>query len=255
MRNLLPAMLLLGCSDAAPGAAREAAPAPMRAEPPPTTAPASAERTDESARTRAEPADARAPTTPRAARTVGPPVSGAAVLPPAVGQWARYALRWRDGRRSITEYRIVDRVDERWVLEVIDRREPETRVVEMVLERSAEGPHRLHGLAFKTGGRLNRVPERTIAHFAPTVQQWTSTLWPTLPSGDAMDVDVPAGRFAGCVKGEQRIEFQGREMHADVWYHTAVPITAMVRFASSGADQGHTLELVDYGEEGARSEL
>jgi len=63
------------------------------------------------------------------------------------------------------------------------------------------------------------------------------------------DVTVPAGTFEGCYKWTQTNTFMGMTTTATIWTHPALPPPSMVKHASK---DGTTLELVEYGESGAK---
>ena len=142
-------------------------------------------------------------------------------------------------------------------MELIDQRSSGTRVVRMVVQpKPASGEHELHGLAFKTGDQINRIPSRMLNNFAPAVRSWISTLWPELPEGESVDVNLATGSFAGCVSARRTVSFQGNDVESEVWFHPAIPITGMVRSRDAEALPGqrrHELELIDFGESGASS--
>ncbi len=177
-------------------------------------------------------------------------------MAPAIGQWVRYRVSWREGARSTTEYRVVDREEDTWWIELTDRRGGQTRHVRMRVRPGTGGrAHELLALSFKTNGEVRQVPSRLLPTHQAQMQTWLAVLFPDDWSGrPTEDVRVPAGLFHGAFKGEQTLEFNGQQIVAQVWHHPAVPLTGMVKFVDEGQG-GHSLQLAAFGTEGARSEF
>ncbi|MEM1416019.1 MAG: hypothetical protein AAGH15_14020 [Myxococcota bacterium] len=240
-----PLALLLACSGGE-------APEEVRTVEPDEVAPASAP--DEASQRAAGPAEAREAPSPVADVTHAAPEGVPAVPEPKVGSWVRYRLDWREGGRSFTEYRVVGRDDDALIVEVTDRRsegEQHARIV--FVPNAGPGGHRLVSLSFKGPRGVEPIPERLLPQFAPMLQQWLGMLLPESLEGDTREtVRVPAGTFVGSAGVARELDYGGQTMRADVWLHPEVPITGMVRFAGQGQD-GHRLEVLEYGLEGARS--
>lgn len=180
------------------------------------------------------------------------PPEGAAPLPPAIGQWVRYGATFREGGRSTTEYRIVDRERGGYWIEVTDVRRRRTRQVRMLVRPADDGAHEVMALAFENQGQVEEVPSRLVGNYAPMLQQWLGMLFPRDLSGEREDVEVAAGTFLGAAKRDHELEFMGQRIEADVWVHAAVPVSGIVRFRARGQG-GHELELIGFGLEGAVS--
>jgi hypothetical protein len=189
---------------------------------------------------------------PQSARTLAAPALGTAPKAPAIGQWVRYGVSYREGGRSTVEYRIVDREGDSWWLEITDRRRENVRHVRMRVRPRPDGTKELLALAFKNGNEVEDIPTRLLGNYAPMLGQWLDTMLRTEISGPQEDVTVAAGTFQGSFKGEQTMRFLQAEITADVWWHPEVPLTAMVKLVDR-AQGGHTLELLGFGDEGATS--
>ena len=189
---------------------------------------------------------------PASARTIAAPTLGTAPKAPAIGQWVRYGVSYREGGRSSVEYRVVDREGDSWWLEITDRRRERVRHVRMRVRQRPDGTKELLALAFKNGSEVEDIPTRLLGNYAPMLGQWLDTMLRTEISGPQEDVTVAAGTFQGAFKGEQTMRFLQAEITADVWWHPEVPLTAMVRLVDR-AEGGHRLELLGYGDEGAVS--
>jgi hypothetical protein len=196
---------------------------------------------------------AATPTNPRAiaAPTVAEP------MPLAVGQWATFKQTDNDGKPSIVTYKIVGMQDGayfyemsmdtyyghsamRMLVAIGDRRDPKTIDIRSITSKDYQG-------------RVQEMPPSMIgmlkSSYGSMVDQLTIT-WDQLPQEDAQ---VLGGRFAACYKTRSTVEFMGQSATSDAWFHPAVPVNGMVK--SVGVDRPITMELLDYGLEGAQSEF
>ncbi|MEM9067907.1 MAG: hypothetical protein AAGE52_05350 [Myxococcota bacterium] len=255
LRRLPLLFLLLACSGSPEPetTSEDESPSRMRAGPPApgpeTEAETMARETMAAAPAEAEPEPSAEP-----AREVAAPSADAAPLPVAIGQWVRYRVTWREGARSGTEYRVVDREDDTWWIEMSDRRGRQTRHVRMRVRPGTGGrSHELLSLTFKTGSEVREIPSRLLGMHQGQMQTWLAMLFPMDWEGRPQeDVTVRAGLFHGSFRGEQTLDFNGQQVTAEVWHHPEVPLTGMVKFVDR-ASGGHTLELDAFGTEGARS--
>lgn len=176
-----------------------------------------------------------------------------ALIEPAIGQWARYGVTYRNGGRSFTRYSIVDREAGGFWVEVEDRRRTATRHVRMHLRPSADGPTELLALLFKRNGEVEQIPPRLMPQFRPMLQQWIALLFPESLEGEveAEAVSVPAGAFSGARHTTEALGLPEQPMNAIVWRHPEVPISGMVKLSDESGE--HTVELLGYGLEGATS--
>ncbi len=176
---------------------------------------------------------------------------GAAMIEPAIGQWVRYGVTWREGGRSTTEYRFVDRQNDTWWLEVTDRRGTRQNHVRMQVRPDGDEVELLALSFHKQGQPREDVQPRLLPAYEPMLSQWLQMLFPGPLAGEPEEVTVRAGTFPDARKSETSLEFAGQRIEADVWRHPAVPVTGMVKFRDQAG--GHTVELLAFGLEGARS--
>ncbi len=236
-RSVLSFALLIACSGSEPSeeparAARE-------------TSEPEAARTEPEADSEEEPEAER--------RTFAAAAEGDAMIEPVIGQWVRYGVTWRNHGRSTTEYRFVDRQNDSWWLEVTDRRANARNHVRMRVRPTAEGVELL-ALSFHHQGQPREdIPDRLLSTYEPMLAQWLKMIFPGPLEGEPEDVTVPAGVFPGSRSTHETLSFGGNVVEATVWRHPAVPVTGMVRFRDDGG--GHTVELLGFGLEGARSEF
>jgi len=180
-----------------------------------------------------------------------PAEDGAEMMEPAIGQWVRYGVTWREGSRSTTEYRFVDRQNDTWWFEVTDRRGSRQNHVRMQVRPSGDGVELL-ALSFRRQGQPREdVQPRLLPNYRPMLAQWLEMLFPGPLSGEPEEITVRAGRFPDARKSETTLEFGGQQIDAEIWRHPAVPVTGMVKFRDRAG--GHTVELLGFGLEGARS--
>ncbi|MFT5359287.1 MAG: hypothetical protein ACI9KE_006530, partial [Polyangiales bacterium] len=175
------------------------------------------------------------------------------LIEPAIGQWARYGVTYRNGGRSFTRYSIVDREAGGFWVEVEDRRRAATRHVRMHLRPSSDGPTELLALMFKRDGEVEQIPPRLMPQFRPMLQQWIALLFPDSLEGELEEeaVSVPAGTFSGTRHTTEALGMPEQPMNAIVWRHPIVPISGMVKLSDESGE--HTVQLLGYGLEGATS--
>lgn len=176
-----------------------------------------------------------------------------ALIEPAIGQWARYGVTYRNGGRSFTRYSIVDREAGGFWVEVEDRRRTATRHVRMHLRPSPDGQTELLALMFKRDGEVEQIPARLMPQFRPMLQQWIALLFPNSLEGEleAEAVSVPGGAFSGTRRTTEALGLPEQPMNAVVWRHPVVPISGMVKLSDESGE--HTVQLLGYGLEGATS--
>ena len=174
-----------------------------------------------------------------------------------VGQWVRYRILWREGGESSLGYAVVGAEDGAYWMEVDDRRRGARKVFRMLVElgdRTDPATLSVRQLITHDGRDRREVPERLLETFQPVLRQLLNVMFSDWEGREPETVSVPAGTFEGALHGVQQLELQGTRMTADVWHHADVPVTGMVRFRAQG-EQRHQLELIAYGDSGARSLL
>ncbi len=170
-------------------------------------------------------------------------------IEPAIGQWVRYGIRWRNGGRSTTRYAIVDREAGGFWVEVEDRRRGQVRHVRMHVRPGEETE--LLALAFKRNGEVQEIPSRLLPSYRPMLEQWFALLFPQTIEGEPETVDVPAGVFEEAHQSTASIQFGEQQGDARLWRHTAVPVTGLVKLEDASGQ--HSMRLLGYSLEGARS--
>jgi hypothetical protein len=178
-------------------------------------------------------------------------------MPLAVGQWATFKQVDSEQKPSIVTYKIVGEqegaffyemsIDSyyghsavRMLVAIGDRRDPKSVDIRAVTMKN-------------TDGRVQEMPPSVIGMMKSTYGSMVDQLtisWQNLPQEDTQ---VIGGTFAGCFKTRATVDFAGQSSTSDGWFHPAVPVNGMVK--SVGVDRPMTMELVDYGTEGAQSEF
>ena len=186
-----------------------------------------------------------------------PPPTVAEPMPLAAGQWATFKQTDSDGKPSIVTYKIVGMQDGaywyemsmdtyyghsamRMLVAVGDRRDPKTVDIRAVISKDYKG-------------HVTEMPPSMLgmikSSYGSMVDQLTIT-WENLPQENTQ---VTGGSFASCYKTRSTVEFMGQSSTSDAWFHPAVPVNGMVK--SVGVDRPMTMELLDFGVEGAASEF
>lgn len=244
---IVPAFLVcaFGCGESQPEPVPEAEPteAVERSGPP---------RPDPSAASEDTVVDSAEAAPDEPPREVGPSES-LTLIEPAIGQWARYGVTYRNGGRSFIRYSIVDREAGGFWVEVEDRRRTGIRYIRMHLRPSSDGPTELLALMFKRNGEVEQIPPRLMPQFRPMLEQWIALLFPASLQGDPEEetLTVPAGAFSGTRHTTEALGMPEQPMNAIVWRHPDVPVSGMVKLSDESGE--HTMELLGYGLEGATS--
>jgi hypothetical protein len=186
-----------------------------------------------------------------------PPPTVAEPMPLSAGQWATFKQTDSDGKPSIVTYKILNMQDGAWWYEMAmdtyyghsamrmlvavgDRKDPKTVDVRAIITKDYSG-------------RVQEMPPSMLSmmksSYGSMVDQLTIT-WDQLPQEDAQ---VAGGTFTGCYKTRSTVAFMGQSSTSDAWFHPAVPVNGMVK--SVGVDRPMTMELIDFGVEGATSEF
>jgi len=185
------------------------------------------------------------------APTIGEP------LPITPGQWVTLKETDKDGHPTLATYKILAMQDGAYWYEVSTDSYYGHTAAKMLLfigDRTSVASFEVRAMIMKDhDGRVTEVPPPTLSLMRSSWESLADQLvvqWNNLPQED---VRVLAGTFAGCYKGRSTVEFAGYSATSDVWYHPAVPLSGTVK--SVGIDRPSTVELVDFGFEGASSEL
>lgn len=185
-----------------------------------------------------------------------PTPSGATPMPLAVGQWITYKFVNNKGEPSFLTLKLVGqegpafwyetahesyygKTATRMLVDFGDRKRPDSIVIKSAKLKDSKG-------------RVTEYPESLIGMMNSILRGQLGPIafdWTGLPQEDA---SVPAGKFAGCYKGNSEVSVAGFKANSVVWGHTAVPLSGMVRSVS---DKNDTTELVAFGTTGAQSEF
>jgi hypothetical protein len=186
-----------------------------------------------------------------------PPLDLFVPRPLAVGQWTQMKLVSDKGEAAIYTYKIVGELDGAYWFEVVndsyfgktvtkillfigDRKNPSTMEVRQVMTKDKDGKVNVF-----EGSMLSLMKS-----------MWNDTInllsiaWEGQPRED---VKVLAGKFASCFKVRSEANFGPFHAASMSWSHPAVPINGLVR--SAGIDRPNSMELIAFGDKGAKSEI
>jgi hypothetical protein len=178
-------------------------------------------------------------------------------LPVTVGQWSRYEVTDDKGKPGFLSYSVVgEEAGAHWI-EVIQETYA-NRIVSLMLidlgDRRNPDTISVKRLKQKVG---NHAPNETPAAMLGLLK----STWKPLVDGLIVDwrqkpqesAEVPAGQFEACYKVQATVSFGGKSWTTDVWSHPAVPINGAVK--THGVDKPNSMQLVEFGLTGAKSEL
>jgi hypothetical protein len=186
-----------------------------------------------------------------------PAPASATQRPLAVGQWARLRLVRPAEPPSRVTFRVTGKEGDAHWIEVESNSARGTVVIGALLgEEARRGLTRsaVRKLKMKRGdGASEELTGPAIDAAYPLVEEHLGAIGqPDVAEAERADVNVPAGSFAGCYL--RSIERAGTDpgTKTRIWTHPAVPIIGFAR-AEGTAGKRFTMELVEMGEEGAKS--
>lgn len=173
-------------------------------------------------------------------------------MPLAVGQWVQYKMTDDRGQPSFFTMKVVDELQGTYFIEYITEGYTGKSVTQLHLylgDRTNPATMDIRGVKMKDAkGNVTEMPPATLTLMRSS---WKGMLdlvavrWQGLPQES---VQVPAGNFSGCYKGDSEASFGPWKSKSRSWSHTAVPVSGLVR--SQGLDKPTTMELVAFGEKG-----
>ncbi len=177
--------------------------------------------------------------------------------PIKVGQFVRYQITEKGQKREFSYSVVGAEGDAHWIQMVVEKQS--RRVVMQLLlaigNRMDPKSAKLRGVKMKAPGLgVREFRGASLAAMRKQVDVAMSEL--TLPGLEGLKqekVTVPAGTFDGCYTRDSTITIAGMTSKSRQWVHPSVPVLAMVKLRS--LDKDYTIELVEYGETGAKDEL
>jgi hypothetical protein len=177
--------------------------------------------------------------------------------PLAIGQWTQHKLTNAKGEQSFVTYKVVDRTSDAYWIEVANESYYGKTVAKLLVavgDRMHPDTMEIRAIRLKDKkGKISEVGEPALTAMKPAWQRAMNMLavsWQGLPQ-EAMQ--VVAGDFAACFKARTDVSWGGWQASATTWMHPAVPINSLVK--STGIDRPTSMELVGFGETGAKSEI
>jgi hypothetical protein len=176
--------------------------------------------------------------------------------PLKTGQFVRYKVV-QDGKESEMSYSVLGQeADAHWIQFVTS---PKGRrvVIQLLLhigDRNHPKSAKLLGVKMKMGSTVREFRGAMLARLKNEVSGAMAELnVPSLQGLEQEDVTVPAGTFKNSYKRESTMTLYGFQDKSRQWLHTGLPVLTLVKAQSQNHD--HTMELVAYGETGAKDEL
>jgi hypothetical protein len=174
-----------------------------------------------------------------------------------LGQWTQYRMLDERGQPSLLTYKLVGEENDATWIETVTENYTGRHVMKMLVEQlGGRSPALMQIRAVKV--KEGKQPVREIdPNVLPVVQAVYRAALSTLTLGwegkPQENVQVPAGSFAGCYKVQSDVAWGPWQAASVSWSHPAVPLSGVVR--SRRLDGRGMLELVNFGETGAQSDL
>jgi hypothetical protein len=187
-----------------------------------------------------------------------PPPDAPGPPPVTVGAWTQHKLVDDQGHPSFVTMKVVGEEFGSYWLEIAQESYLGRTLTKMLVyfgDRSTASTVEIRSL--RTRGPTGKVAEASADDLAEARTRWQGLLATLAAAWRGLrqeDTSVPAGTFSACYLREG-----GPAPLADapgasrVWSHPMVPLTGVVR--AQGLDRPLTMELVAFGEHGARSEM
>lgn len=178
----------------------------------------------------------------------------------AKGQYVVHRLTDKKGRRSISRMAIIGREDDGWIIEFYSLSESSEGVTQMLISgldpatRSADGFDVKWVKVKDDKGQISTIDGPMLQFTKGMYKKMAANMnveVTTFTSGGP--VTVPAGVFANTLKFTSDVQYMGKKVRSEGWYHSGVPISGLVKSVSD--DGNSTMELVDFGLRGAVSAL
>lgn len=172
------------------------------------------------------------------------------------GQYVRYKVV-QNGKESELSYSVLgEEVDAHWI-QVVTAPKGRRVVIQLLLrigDRNDPKSTRLLAVKMKMGNMVREFRGAMLARLKNEVSGAMAELTvPGLQGLEQEDVTVPAGTFKSSYKRESTVTLYGFHDRSRQWLHTGLPLLTLVKAESQSKD--HTMELVEYGETGAKDEL
>ncbi len=190
--------------------------------------------------------------------TAGAPSAAAqgakALIPLAVGQWTRHRVTREDGTQSTIRYQVVAKENDAFWVEVASGDGSGT-VIQLLMKKNSE--HDAELIAGRVRAPSGEMKESRGADFEKHKDGFrkaiSGTLLPKMQGLPQKDIEVPAGKFAGCYEEVRTTEVAEISATNRTFVHPSVPITGLVLSETVG--EKHKMELEAFGMTGAKSAM
>ncbi len=176
--------------------------------------------------------------------------------PLKTGQFVRYKVLDK-GKESEMSYSVVGaEADAHWI-QFVTAPKGRRVVIQLLLhigDRNHPKSAKLLAVKMKMGSMVREFRGAMLARLKREVSGAMAELTvPGLQGLEQEDVTVPAGTFKSAYKRESTVTLYGFHDRSRQWLHTGLPLLTLVKAQSVNKD--HTMELVEYGETGAKNEF
>lgn len=195
-----------------------------------------------------------------ALRNGGPAFTGPlgfAPKPLAVGQWTTFKMTDEDKKPSFLTHKITGQQGNAFWFETTSETYYGKTTTAILLDPGDRtNPASMDIQAVKTkdaDGRVNEMPKEMLGLMRSMWQQSLAVLVVTWEGKPQEDASVPGGTFAQCFKAKTDAAWGPFKSSSMVWAHSEVPISGTVK--TEGLDKPFSMELVQFGESGAKSDF
>jgi len=170
--------------------------------------------------------------------------------PLKVGEWALYETHDKDGHPGTMRNALVGKEGDAWWLEtesVTYTGSAAQKVLLRGIDAARPDPASIQLLRAITrkDGKETEMPAMMLGMMNSMLRGAWDSMTVDLSQLPAEDVKVPGGTFAGARKYHGKVKIAGFEAESDNWFHSAAPLSGMVKSVAS--DGSSTIELLDWG--------
>ncbi len=176
------------------------------------------------------------------------------------GQWSKIRSVTAGEAPTETTFRVISQEGSAVWLEMETKLPAGTTISQALIEldpKMSLRPDMIKKLRVKLPtGQIQDIPDAILQTAAkPLIGQLSIQPFSEPEKAPRGDASAPAGNFKGCYIQEEERELLGMKIRMKTWSHPAVPIAGFVRSEGVSAGKNITIELLEFGETGAKSSL
>lgn len=177
-----------------------------------------------------------------------------------VGQWARFRTITAGEAPGEMIYRIVSQEGSAFWLEAEMKLPTGISISQTLMDfdpKAEMRPDMVKKMRMKLpNGQIQELPATLVQTMAaPLLNQLYNKPFADPAKAPRGDASSPAGNFKGCFIQEEERELLSMKIRMKTWSHPAVPIAGFVRSEGLYSGKNITIELIEFGETGAKSSL